>query len=796
MEASFQVPTTISHYRILSRLGSGGMGEVYLADDFSLNRKVAIKFILPQGAADPSARKRLLKEARAAAQLDHPNICTIHDVDECDDRSFIVMQYIEGETLAARMKRGPLDVEEARSIAIQIAEALAAAHGGGIIHRDLKPQNIMLTPKGQAKLMDFGLAKPAPFGSKELKEAETWSDSSTTQHMVGTVPYMSPEQVRGTGVDTRSDIFSFGIVLYEMLTGRRPFGEESMADTVTQILTRQPPPISDYSSVPVTLQRIVKTCLEKDRKRRYQSVHDLLRDLKSDAPTDSVKTQSVRAALASRMTARWAWALSIAVVALLIFGSIAFLRHQRKPLPSPKPITSLAVLPLVNDSGDPNNDYLSDGVTESIINNLAQLSNLKVMARTTVFRYKGKSIDPQTVGRELGVDAVLTGRLVEKVGRLIIQTDLVNVADGSELWGEKYNRRFKDIFQVQEEIARQISEKLRLRLTGEEQHLLAKQWTADPAAYQLYLKGVYHLNRRAPDDLKKGIEYFQQAAAMDPHLALAFAGVADSYNLLGDYQSLPPKQAYPEAERAALHALELDESLAEAHTALAHARLYEWDWLSAEQHYQRALALKPGYATAHQWYANYLMAVGRTAEALTEIKRALELDPLSLAINSAAGWHFYLARQYNQAIEQQQHTLDLDSSFNPAHAILGLAWAQKGEYAKAISEFETAVSRAAGNPDYSAELGRIYALSGNRPKAQAILEELLRLSRQHYVSPYSIARVYAALGDNNQALDWLNKAVQERNSELIFVRVEPDFTSLHADPRFAELIRQMGFPSH
>lgn len=772
------------------------MGEVYLAEDLTLNRKVAIKFLLSQETSDPASRKRLLKEAQAAAHLDHPNICTIHEVDERAERPFIVMQFVEGETLAARLDGGRLELSEACSIALQIAEALAEAHDRGIIHRDLKPQNIMLTPRGQAKLMDFGLAKMSSFTSKSTNDAETRTQFSTVEPMMaGTVPYMSPEQVRGLELDARSDIFSFGTVFYEMLSGKNPFRGQTTADTITQILTQIPPSLAESSAASAGLDRIVEACLAKDRTRRFQSARDVIFSLKNLGGTEALKAAPVATSTNRTLRARVLRILVPAVMVLLAVLAFIYWRHRTNPAITGKPITSLAVLPLANNSGDPNNDYLSDGVTESIIDNLTHLSNLKVIARTTVFRYKGKAMDPQKVGRELGVDAVLTGYVNQMGGTLIIQTDLINVSDGTELGGERYTRRFEDIFQVQEEIAQQISDKLRLRLTGEEQHLLSQRIVANPVAYQLYLKGQYHLNRRTPEDLTKSIEFFQQAAATDSHLALASAGLADAYNLLGDYQVLAPRQAYPKAEEAAAHALQLDDMLAEAHTALAHARLYEWDWRSAQEHYQRALALKPGYATAHQWYANYLMAVGRTDQALAEIKRALELDPLSLIINSSAGWHLYLAKKYDQVIDQQKRTLDLDAHFIPAHAILGMAWAQQGKYAQAISEFKTAVSLSPGNPDYSAELGRTYALSGDLPRAQSTLNELLQSAQHRYVSPYSIARVYAALKNRDEALLWLNKAIQERNSELIFVQVEPDFAPLHSDPRFIEMIKQMGFPA-
>lgn len=826
------VGRVIGAYRIIAPLRAGGMGEVYLAEDQRLCRKVAIKFLSPGSIADVRARKRLIREAQATAKLDHPNICAIYEVGEEADRSFIIMQYVEGETLADKILRQPLELSEALDVAAQAADALAEAHSRGIIHRDIKPQNIMITPRGQVKILDFGLAKAVQGRSSAGSEPTTESQLTMAGVLAGTVPYMSPEQVQGKPVDARSDVFSLGVVLYEMLTGKQPFAAENTATTISAILTREPLPLARYvGEVPAELERIVTKALRKDMEERYQTAKDFqidLESLKREAKFESKTKRSTRASLNDKKTfesgesqatvqanrqpaipqgdlpatqiisrkghlLRWLVrhkpALAGVAVILLAFvgGRVYFIGHS-------KAIESIAVLPFVNVSGNPNAEYLSDGITESLINSLSELPHLKVMSRTSVFRYKGRETDAQAAGSELKVQAVLMGRVVQHGDELSISIELVDTRDNSHLWGEHYNRKLSDILVVQGEISQKISAKLRLKLEGEEEKLLTKRHTENTEAYQLYLMGRYYWNKRTPESLKKGIEYFQQAIDLDPKYALAYAGLADSYSLLGDYGALPPREVYPKAEAAAARALRIDDQLAEAHTSLAHARLFEWDWSGAEREYKRAIELKPNYATAHQWYANSLIAVGRFTEALTETKRAMEIDPLSLIINEVAGRHLYLAGQYEEAIEQQHQTLELDSNFIPAHAALGMAYVQKAMYEQAIAEFQKAIDLSGGNPDYIAELGHAYAASGERIKAQKVLDELKVLSKRRYVSPYSIARVCASLGEKDQAFAWLRKAYAEGNSELIFVKVEPVFKVIRSDWRFAELLKLVGLP--
>jgi eukaryotic-like serine/threonine-protein kinase len=616
----------LSHYRILSRLGAVGMGEVYLAEDTKLDRKVAIKFLTPEALTDEKAKSSLIREARAAAKLDHTNICSIYEVDEQDGQSFIVMQYIEGETLATRMLRQPLDLKEFLDVATQVADALVEAHSRAIIHRDIKPANIMITSRGQVKMMDFGLAK--------LVEQQTTHSGAMTQSILtkpgtilGTVPYMSPEQLRGERVDARSDIFSFGALLYEMVSGHQPFASGSAAATTSAILTREPQPLARYSKeVPPELERIVSKAICKDKEKRYQVVKDLALDLKSlreelefkakvghsispdlavpfattrehaavesaDQPT--VQTRYAAAPATSGIIAdfkRHKGPLILAIGALAIaVGAVAWFTGGNNE----GAIDSLAILPFVNVGADSNTEYLADGITESLISSLSQLTNLKVMSRSSVFRYKGREMDPQAVARELKVQAVLAGRIVSRGDSLAISLELVDARDNRQLWGEQYNRKFSDALAVQREISREVSEKLRLSLSRDEKGQLAKHQTENSEAYQLYLRGRFHFNKYTEEAVRKGIDYFHQALDKDPTYALAYVGLADSYIYLGS-DPLPPKEAFPQAKAYAEKALALNPALAEAHGSLGQVKLlYEWDWAGAERELQPALGLNP-----------------------------------------------------------------------------------------------------------------------------------------------------------------------------------------------------------
>lgn len=780
----------IAHYEILAPIGSGGMGDVYLAQDTKLGRNVAIKLLPPELVADEQAKKRLLREAKAAARLDHPNICAIYEVNEEAGRSFIVMQYVEGETLAGRIQRKSVELHEALDLSVQVADALAAAHSRGVIHRDIKPANIIITAQGQAKVLDFGLAKVVQSKPLSQTQAETASLLTEPGLIIGTVPYMSPEQVKGEAVDVRSDIFSFGALLYEMVSGKQPFVGENAASTISAILTEEPPPLSRYADVPAELQRIARKCLEKDKENRYQSARELLIDLKS-LKRDSEPGIPNLERTAHQRRHRWLYA-ALTMAALFLTVSIALYIFRSSP--SAKPISSLAVLPFTNASPEPNAEFLSDGITESLINSLTQISQLKVTARTTAFRYKGKEIDPQALGRDLNVDAVLMGKVIQQGDSLHVQADFVNTADGTQLWGERYSRKLSDILAVQDEIATRISERLRLTLTPHEKERLTKSYTDNTEAYQLYIQGRYYWNKRTDEGLKQSVEYFQRAIILDPEYALAYVGLADSYNFLGAFGLgvLPPMEAHPKARTAAMNALAIDNALAEAHTSLAFVMLYyDWDRPNAEKEYKQAIEANPKYALAHQWYSHLLMASGRTSEAISEAIRAQELEPASLSTNMNVAWQLYFARQYEQAIVGFKKTLDLDPGFVQALWALGRAYAQKQMFDESIKSLQEAVSRSGGSPVYISALAYTYAVSGNQKKAQKTLEDLKRLSGHRYVSPYWIALGYAGLRNNEAAFEWLRKAYLERSGGLVWVATEPQWDNVRSDPRFQDLLLQV-----
>jgi serine/threonine-protein kinase len=764
-----------------------------------------------------------------AATLDHPNICTIHEVGEEDSRSFIVMQYIKGETLAARCQRRPMDIQDALDVAAQVADALAEAHKRGIIHRDIKPQNIMITARGHAKVMDFGLAKMV--GSGELIDLEKTQSLMTEPGVImGTVPYMSPEQLRGEMLDARSDIFSFGAVLYEVVTGTQPFASANSAATISTILTKEPAPLARYSrEAPAELERIVCKALRKDREQRYQTARDLLIDLKSlsqelmlgaklgtslppesideslrDSRLNTVETLRQPAAKTADVVTpptvakkelpigvrrrRFQFAVVVMVLSALTAVGIYLL------LGSGKTIDSIAVLPFTNVSADPSTEYLSDGISESLINNLSQVPNLTVMSRNSVFRYKGQEIDAQAAGRILKVQAVLTGRMVHRGESLSIIVEFIDVRNNSHIWGERYDRRLSDIFAVQEEIVRQISERLRLRLSGEDKRRLAKHYTDNTEAYQLYLKGRYYWNKRSADGTRKGIEYFQQAIDVDPKYALAYAGLADSFPFLTQFSAATQEESYPKAMAAARKALELDDTLAEAHTSLA-ACLdgIDRDRSGAEREFKRAIELNPNYSTAHLWYSGLLQGMGRLDESKVEIERAQQLDPLSLPINAKVGLTLYLMRDYAGAIEQLQKTLEMDPTFRYAHIFLLHAYVEKQMYEEAIGEVPRVHGgTSAGEAQTTAALRKAYAVSGERGFWEALLDLLKQKPKQDFDLPFDMAGAYAHLGDKDLAFEWFQKAADEGHPGMDSIRFDPQFDSLRSDPRFADLLRRIG----
>jgi serine/threonine protein kinase/Flp pilus assembly protein TadD len=784
----------LAHYEIVSPLGAGGMGEVYLARDTQLDRLVALKFLPHEISRDPQRLRRFTQEAKAASALNHPNIAHIYELSEADGTRFIAMEYVEGKPLDQKINHSPLRPAEILQIAPQIADALSEAHSKGIIHRDIKASNIVLTNRGQVKVLDFGLAKvladnacPDPDVSTQLK--------TTPGMVIGTVPYMSPEQALGQTIDHRSDIFSLGIVLYEMATGRLPFSGRTVTETLSRITHDQPEAVSRYNyDVPAELERIIRKCLEKDPARRYQATSELVVDL------ENLKRDSQSVGLTNTSPARSKREKRLFLVggalllALLGVGLFLVLRNGGSKNNDRQSIQTIAVLPFANSSGDQSSEYLSDGITESIINSLSQLPRLRVMARATVFRYKGKEVDPERIGRALQVDAVLTGRVLQQADNLVVQADLVNVNDGSELWGEHYTRKAVDVFAIQDEIAKQITDRLRLRLSGAEEKLVTKHYTENAEAYDLYLKGRFFQQKGTEEDLDKAIEYYRQAIERDPNYTLAYVGVAHSYNLLGGVLGFrAPNATFPKGKEFLTKAVALDEGLANAHAVLASYTLeYDWNWSEAERQFKRAIELNPNDSEAHESYGMYLEALGRFDEAISERLLARKFNPLSPFTVADVGYPYYYARKYDEAIAWYRKGLELDPKLSWCHLWIGQAYVQKGMFKEAIGEINQAVQLSGGDIRMRATLGHAYAVEGQREEALKVLRDLQSLSKQRYVSPYYFALICAGLADNQQAVTWLQKAQEERQPYLILMNVEPVFDRLHSDPAFIAIERSVG----
>jgi len=768
------------------------MGVVYKAKDTRLERFVALKFLPENTAHDPQALERFRREARAASALNHPGICTIYDIGEQDGRAFIAMEFIDGETLRAHIHESPLALQEILNLGIQVAEALDAAHAEGIMHRDIKPANIFVTKRGQAKVLDFGLAKLVPTG---LSSGGDSQDSTSVVGIIsGTPAYMSPEQIRGDDLDPRTDIFSLGLVLYEMATGRQAFSGRTGGTIIEAVLTREPVSARSINpGIPPRLEQIIGKALQKDRNQRYQRASDLLSDLQEIQSTTDFsragrepQTESIPAPVSVPRSGP----------ATEKPGSQTTVRTTSlRPARPAKVIGSLAVFPFENLTRDPENEYLSDGIPGSLINILATVPRLRVIAQSTVLRYKGQAIDPQAVGRELNVRAVLTGRMMQSGGSLRIGTELVDVATGTQLWSSQFDRKPGDIFVIQDEISHEISEKLRLQLTQSEKKRLVKRHTQDAEAYRLYLQGRHHWNRWTEEGFYKAIGFFRQAVDKDPAYALAYSGLADSFILLGWNSYLPPKDAFPKAKAAAQAALQLDPDLGEAHTGIAAVFwLYDWQWQDAYSEFQRSLTLCPTYPTANHWFAEFTMTMGRQVDAIAKMKASLDLDPLSLIICVDIGWAFYMARRYDESLEQLLRTVDLDPNYPVTHWILGLLYRITGRYDLAVTAGERAVTLSGGSPLIRAALAHTYAMAGRPAEARKLLDELAALRQRKYVASHFFAGIHIGLGEIDTAIECLEKSFAEHSHWLMYLHIDPTMDALRSDPRFQDLLKRVGLP--
>ena len=820
--------TKLGHYKVLSQIGAGGMGKIYLAQDTRLDRKVAVK-ILPDEVAQKEKRMhRFSQEAKAASALNHPNILTIYEIGEADGIQFIATEFVDGITLRERMNRSDrLPLNEALDTAVQVSSALAAAHAAGIIHRDIKPENLMLRKDGFVKVLDFGLAKlTAPADSEIDFEAPTRTRVNTEPGLIiGTVAYMSPEQARGLKVDQRTDIWSLGVVLYEMIAGQAPFEGKDVHRQIIAIQEQPAPPLSRrVDTAPERLEEIVSKMLAKGADERYQTAKDLLIDLKrlrqkldvdaeierttspdfsSATKTDGGESGATRSGVPfltageNKLTNSSVEYIKghkvgalLALAVVVIAAALAYYSYSRRPgNSSPGTIRSLAVLPFANAGNNPDTEYLSDGISESLINRLSQLPGLKVIARSSSFKYKGKDADLQELAKALGVQAILTGRVSQRGDDLLISVELVNAGDKTQVWGEQYNRKATDVLQVQSEISQEISEKLRVRLTAGEQQQLAKRETANPRAYELLLQGRFYNNKGGRENRKKALEFFQQAIVADPTYAPAYAAESAGYTFLVLIGDLDAKEFTPRAEAAVRRALELDESLAEAHLALANIKVNAWEWAAAEREFQRAIELNPNLADAHHWYATYLTVTGRHEQSIAESKRSRELDPLSLPFSADMGFNLVFARRYDEAIESLKKALELDQNLTQAHIYLGYAYAAKGMYAEAIAEYQTAIQKE-DSSSTQIYLGAAYAKFGEREKADAILKRLQ--TSKEYVSPGELPVLYIALDQKEQAFASFEKAYAAHDLQLQYLGVDPSFDSVRSDPRFQDLLRRVG----
>jgi eukaryotic-like serine/threonine-protein kinase len=778
-------------YEILGTIGAGGVGEVYRARDTLLKRDVAIKVLAGSYSRDPEKLRQFQREAEAAAALNHPNILSIYQIGEQDGVPYIVTELLQGKTLREHQGTAALPFQKALDYARQIAHGLAAAHAKRVVHRDLKPDNLFVTDDGRVKILDFGLAELMPAEIPADSNAPTAEQPIGPGKVIGTLRYMSPEQVRGQKADARSDIFAFGAILYEMLTGKRAFQGETYADVISAIMRENPPALSQSSpDVPPGLERIVFRCLEKNPAERFQSASDLAFAL--EALTDTRGSVRPAAAEATPRPAHSLWPRATwlaATAAVLLILALRFW-PSRSPLgPSPG-IRSIVVLPFQNVSGDPGQDYFVEGMTDELTTELANIGALQVVSRTSAMRYKSATKSLPEIARELKVDGVIEGSVLRSDGTVRITTQLVEAKSDKQLWARSYTRELKDVVQLQSELAHDIAEEIRITVTPQEQQRLATPRTVDPQAYEAYLKGRFYWNKDTEENLREARKYFEQAISVDPKYAPAYAGLADFYWATDE---LKPQEAMLRAKQNAIKALDLDNELAEGHKTLAMVKFYaDWDWAGAETEFRRALELNPNYSEGHRLYSVYLSELGRGDEALKEVQTAQRLDPLSLTAAVTVGWAYYYARQYDRAIERCRYVIDLDPNFFQGHDCLGSAYLAQGSFAEAIAECQRSASASGHASIREASLGRAYAQAGKTAKAREILGELETASSHSYVPPYVLAMLHAALGEKDQAFAWLDRGYREHDPYLVRLRVDDALDSLRSDARFSQLLQRIG----